>query len=164
LDSSLPTPENLHTDQAESHAERGGRVAKNRMRIAWMYYVEGLTQSEIADRLGIGRVTVVRNIAEALKHREVKILITGGVSECLELETELKQAYGLLDAVVVPEPALEKNVQKAIGAAAGTYVSGQLRDGSRLGVGWGRTLFEILQTLVPHDLKDVEVEIGRAHV
>ena len=44
-----------------------GRVARNRMRIAWMYYVEGLTQNEIADRLGIGRVTVVRNINEALK-------------------------------------------------------------------------------------------------
>ena len=39
-----------------------GRIAHNRMRIAWMYYVEGLTQNEIAERLGIGRVTVVRNI------------------------------------------------------------------------------------------------------
>ena len=54
-------------------SERGaGRIARNRMRIAWMYYVEGLTQNEIADRLGIGRVTVVRNINEALRHREVK--------------------------------------------------------------------------------------------
>ena len=48
--------------------ERGaGRIARNRMRIAWMYYVEGLTQNEIAEKLGIGRVTVVRNINEALK-------------------------------------------------------------------------------------------------
>ena len=50
--------------------ERGaGRIARNRMRIAWMYYVEGLTQNEIADRLGIGRVTVVRNINEAIRQR-----------------------------------------------------------------------------------------------
>ena len=41
--------------------ERGpGRIARNRVRIAWMYYVEGLTQNEIAERLGIGRVTVTR--------------------------------------------------------------------------------------------------------
>ena len=60
--------------------ERGaGRIARNRMRIAWMYYVEGLTQNEIADRLGIGRVTVVRNINEAIKQREVKIWIEGEV-------------------------------------------------------------------------------------
>ena len=38
-------------------ARGAGRIARNRMRIAWMYYVEGLTQNEIADRLGIGRVT-----------------------------------------------------------------------------------------------------------
>ena len=51
-------------------SDRGaGRIARNRMRIAWMYYVEGLTQSEIADRLGIGRVTVVRNINEAIKQQ-----------------------------------------------------------------------------------------------
>ena len=56
--------------------ERGaGRIARNRMRIAWMYYVEGLTQNEIADRLGIGRVTVVRNINEAIKQREVAALV-----------------------------------------------------------------------------------------
>ena len=58
-----------------------GRVARNRMRIAWMYYVEGLTQNEIADRLGIGRVTVVRNINEAIRQREVKIWIEGDVAE-----------------------------------------------------------------------------------
>ena len=34
-----------------SRPDRGaGRIARNRMRIAWMYYVEGLTQNEIADR------------------------------------------------------------------------------------------------------------------
>ena len=51
-----------------------GRIGRNRIRIAWMYYVEGLTQNEIADQLGIGRVTVVRNINEALKRREVEDL------------------------------------------------------------------------------------------
>ena len=75
------------------------------MRIAWMYYVEGLTQNEIADKLGIGRVTVVRNINEAIRQREVKIWIEGDVAECLELEGQLKQAFGFKEAVVVPEPS-----------------------------------------------------------
>ena len=87
--------------------ERGaGRIARNRMRIAWMYYVEGLTQNEIADKLGIGRVTVVRNINEAIRQREVKIWIEGEVSECFELEAQLKQAFGFKEAVVVPEPVM----------------------------------------------------------
>ncbi len=92
--------------RSRSAADVGpGRVARNRMRIAWMYYVEGLTQNEIADKLGIGRVTVVRNINEAIRQREVKIWIEGDVAECLELEGQLKQTFGFKEAVVVPEPS-----------------------------------------------------------
>jgi deoxyribonucleoside regulator len=134
-----------------------GRIARNRMRIAWMYYVEGLTQNEIADRLGIGRVTVVRNINEALKQREVKIWITGQVAECLELEAELKQVFGFEDAVVVPEPSNPENTAKVIGNAAGMYITDQLTDNFCLGVGWGATLYSSLQTLSPRELQNVEV-------
>jgi deoxyribonucleoside regulator len=134
-----------------------GRVARNRMRIAWMYYVEGLTQSEIADKLGIGRVTVVRNINEAVKQRDVKIWITGHIAECLDLEAQLKTQFGLVDAVVVPEPSTPSNTAKVIGTAAGMYVTDQLADNFCLGVGWGATLYESLQTLSPRELSGVDV-------
>ena len=138
--------------------ERGaGRVARNRLRIAWMYYVEGLTQNEIAEKLGIGRVTVVRNINEALKQREVKIWIEGEIAECFQLEEELKQAFGLREAVVVPEPSNPNNVTKSIGVAAGMYITDSLTDDMSIGVGWGATLYESLQTLTPRELENVQV-------
>ena len=47
-------------------AVRGsGQADRLRIRAAWMYYMEQLTQNEIAERLGIGRVTVVRLLADA---------------------------------------------------------------------------------------------------
>lgn len=139
-------------------AERGaGRIARNRMRIAWMYYVEGLTQNEIADRLGIGRVTVVRNINEAMKQGEVKIWIEGEVSECFDLEAELKQAFGFKEAVVVPEPVRPENITKSIGVATGMYISDALQDDMTVGVGWGATLYESLATLAPRELENVQV-------
>ena len=134
-----------------------GRVARNRIRIAWMYYVEGLTQSEIADRLGIGRVTVIRNINEAIRQREVKIWIEGDVAECLELEAQLKVAFNLRDAVVIPEPSLAANTTKAIGVAAGMYITDTLTDDMTVGLGWGATLYESLQTLAPRELENVQV-------
>jgi deoxyribonucleoside regulator len=144
------------TDKMSS--DRGvGRIARNRMRIAWMYYVEGLTQNEIADRLGIGRVTVVRNINEAIKQREIKIWIEGELAECLDLENELKSAFGFADAVVVPEPSDPANTTKSIGFAAGMYTTDQLTDDFVLGVGWGGTLYESLQSLSPRNLRGVEV-------
>ena len=134
-----------------------GRIARNRTRIAWMYYVEGLTQSEIADRLGIGRVTVVRNISEALEQRDVRIWITGEVAECLQLEKELKDAFGLHEAMVVPEPSNPAAINKAIGSAAGVYATEHITDNFCIGVGWGATLFNSLQTLSDRNLKNVEV-------
>jgi DNA-binding transcriptional regulator LsrR (DeoR family) len=149
------------TPSRKSRAETGergaGRIARNRMRIAWMYYVEGLTQNEIAERLGIGRVTVVRNINEALKQREVKIWIEGEVAECFGLEAELKQAFGFKDAVVVPEPVGPENIKKAVGVAAGMHISEVLTDDMTVGVGWGATLYESLQTLAPRELDNVQV-------
>ena len=145
-------------DKSSPPPERGaGRIARNRMRIAWMYYVEGLTQNEIADRLGIGRVTVVRNINEAMRQREVKIWIEGDVSECLDLEAELKSAFGLKEAVVVPEPAHLANVAKSVGFAAGMYMSERLGDQMSIGVGWGATLYESLQTFAPGAIDNAQV-------
>ena len=138
--------------------DRGaGRIARNRMRIAWMYYVEGLTQNEIAERLGIGRVTVVRNINEAIKQREVKIRIEGEIAECIEIEEQLKKAFNLKDALVVPEPDNPANITKSIGNAAGMCMSDTLKDGMSVGVGWGATLYESLATLTTRDLSNVQV-------
>jgi deoxyribonucleoside regulator len=134
-----------------------GRVARNRMRIAWMYYVEGLTQNEIADKLGIGRVTVVRNINEATRLREVKVWLEGEIADCTALEHELKQAMKLEDAVVVPEPSNSAALAKSIGVAAGMFVSEQLHDNMVIGVGWGGTLYESLQTLSPRNFSGLEV-------
>jgi deoxyribonucleoside regulator len=152
----LEKPEKHLSDEPAN--ERGaGRIARNRMRIAWMYYVEGLTQNEIADRLGIGRVTVVRNIHEAIKRREVKIWIEGEVAECIAIETELKSAFNLKEAIVVPEPTSAAGITKSIGNAAGMFISDTLKDGMSVGVGWGATLYESLQTLATKQVENVQV-------
>lgn len=138
--------------------ERGaGRIARNRMRIAWMYYVEGLTQNEIADRLGIGRVTVVRNINEAIKQREVKIWIEGEVSERFEPQFELKQAFGFRTPSLSPNRWCRRTLPSRSGTAAGMFVSDTMQDDMTVGVGWGATLYELLQTLAPRELENVQV-------
>ncbi len=138
--------------------DRGaGRIARNRIRIAWMYYVEGLTQNEIAERLGIGRVTVVRNINKSIKQREVKIWIEGEVAECIDIENQLKKVFNFKDAIVVPEPSSPAGIAKSIGNAAGMFMSDTLKDRMSVGVGWGATLYESLATLTTRELKDVKV-------
>lgn len=150
-------PSTRKAQSGASPERSSGRIARNRMRIAWMYYIEGLTQNEIAERLGIGRITVVRNINEAIRQREVKIWIEGEVSECFALEAGLKQRFGLKDAVVVPKPVNAGNVTRSIGVATGMHVSERLVDGMTVGVGWGATLYESLATLAPRQASGMQV-------
>ena len=153
----MPDKPEKHLSEEPAGERSAGRIARNRMRIAWMYYVEGLTQNDIAERLGIGRVTVVRNINEAIKQREVKIWIEGEIAECAEIETQLKSAFGFTQAIVVPEPSISANITKSIGNAAGMFMSDTLKDGMSVGVGWGATLYESLQTLSTKPLENVQV-------
>ena len=71
-------------------------------RAAWMYYVAGNTQNEIAERLGISRQMAQRMVAHAAASNLVKVQITHPISSCLELGQGLQQRYGLEVCRVVP--------------------------------------------------------------
>ena len=70
------------------------RSPRLRQRVAWMYYVEEMTQSAIADALGIGRITVVRLLSEARAMNEVRISLSREVAALSRLEIGLQKAYG----------------------------------------------------------------------
>ena len=69
------------TDIDNAPTPVGRRSDRLRLRAAWMYHVEEMTQSAIADALGIGRVTVVRLLSDARNLHEVRITLSRTVSE-----------------------------------------------------------------------------------
>ena len=89
------------------------RSERLRQRAAWMYFVEEMTQSAIADALGVGRVTVVRMLAEAKALGEVRIALSRGDAELGGLEAALCKLYGLSEAIVAP---LSSDVRRPDGA------------------------------------------------
>ncbi|MBK3843903.1 sugar-binding transcriptional regulator [Paraburkholderia aspalathi] len=109
-----------------------------------MYFVEEMTQNEIAQKLGVGRVTVVRLLAAARERNEVKISIGDRLAECVEAERLLERRFGIDEAIVVPISARGADATGPVSAAAGAYVSSLVRPGMRIGVGWGRTLVSSL--------------------
>ncbi len=115
-----------------------------RLRAAWMYFVEEMTQNEIAQKLGVGRVTVVRLLASARERNEVKISIGDPLAECVEAERLLESRFGIDEAIVVPLSARGADATAPIAAATGAYVSSLVRAEMRIGVGWGRTLVSSL--------------------
>src|SRR5271157_5942094 len=133
------------------------RSERLRQRAAWMYFVEEMTQSAIAEALGIGRVTVVRMLAEAKALGEVRIALTRGHAELGGLEAALCSANGFADAMVVPLSAPSADPTGPIGAALGDYVSSLLRNDMKIGLGWGRTLNRSLEYLRERSLRGLSV-------
>jgi Transcriptional regulator, contains sigma factor-related N-terminal domain len=118
-----------------------------RVRAAWLYYVEDMTQEQIARFMNISRAKVIRLLASARDHGIVRIRIEDRASEQIALERKLVATLGLADAIVVPAPADEAQITTVVGHAAGTYLTDQVKDGMSLGVGWGATLHMSLKAL-----------------
>ena len=126
-------------------------AASMRLRAAWLYYNQGLTQKDVAERLGLSRSTVIRLLDEAMKRSEVQIWISEGIDTCVELAIRLEKAYGLDEALVVPAPrdGSATSLASSVGLALGQFLSEVVQDDMTIGVGWGRTMTASLGSFRP---------------
>ena len=143
--------------ETEATPAASHRSPRLRLRAAWMYYVEEMTQNAVAEALGIGRVTVVRLLREARALGEVRIALSRDIAELPRLEMALEQTFGLQEAVVAPLSSPDADPTAAIGAATGQFISGFLTPEMKLGVGWGRTLLQALAFVDPRPLPSLSV-------
>ncbi len=127
------------------------------VRIAWSYYVLGLTQQEIAARLGLNRVRVNRLLGEARRRGIVRISIHSKLAENVELEQGLIERFGLREAEVVLGLTDEIELAEILGLSACATVARRLRDGMTVGVGWGTTLKAFALAMPEMFLRDVAV-------
>ena len=143
------------TESVENDEQNPAR--RLRLRAAWMYFVEEMTQNEIAVKLGVGRVTVVRLLAAARERNEVKITIGDRLAECVEAERLLESRFGVDEAIVVPLSARGADATGPVAAATGAYVSSLVRPNMRIGVGWGRTLVSALAFMNERTVENLSV-------
>ncbi|MDZ5700133.1 sugar-binding transcriptional regulator [Chelativorans sp. M5D2P16] len=128
------------------------------VRTAWCYYALNMTQQEVAARLGITRVRVIRLLGEARRRGVVKISIESKLADNVELEHRLMERFGLDFAeVVLGMTDDETELAEILGAAASAGISRQLQDGVTLGVGWGVTLKAFAEALPERPLKNAAV-------
>jgi len=112
------------------------------IRAAWLHYAAGLTQADVAARLGVTNVKAHRLISRAVENGAVKVTIDGDVAECVVLEASIGSRYGLDYCEVVPdlnEPGLPL---RALGIAGAGFLQREIENlqGGIIGIGHGRTL------------------------
>lgn len=129
------------------------------VRAAWLYYLEGLTQADIADRLKMTRLRVNRLLNEARSSGLVNITINSRLESCVRLEQALVEAFSLKDAIVVPTPSDPAQISAQIGKAAGELVSRIIDEhpSGVFGVGWGGTLRETIRHVRAGQYRDLTV-------
>jgi DNA-binding transcriptional regulator LsrR (DeoR family) len=120
------------------------------VRAAWLYYVEDLTQAQIARLMNVTRARVISLLADAREAGLVRVRIDASATDQVTLQGALVQRFGLREAVVVPRAASASHVSARVGHAVGRYLSERLRDGMTIGIGWGATLHRALKAVEPH--------------
>ncbi len=106
---------------------------------AWLYYIAGNTQDEIAVKLQVSRQAAQRLVALAVNEKLIKFRLDYPLSQCIELAEALRDRWGLALCEVVPDAGDTLN---GIGICAAAYLETYLttRTPIVLALSSGRTL------------------------
>lgn len=112
------------------------------LRAAWLHFAGGLTQAQVAGRLGISSAKAHRLVAQASQSGAVKVTIDGEIGECVALEQELAQRFDLTTCEVVPDLHEDGLPLRALGSAGASFLRREIvaLGKGNIGIGHGRTL------------------------
>ncbi len=126
--------------------------------VAGLYYEEGLTQAEIAQRIGTSRSTVSRLLQEAREAGWVEIIIHHRWKTVPAVEQELAARFALRGVrVLAGEDRQHDELLRGLGVLAAEYLDGLIQDGHILGISWGTAIYNTVQALRPRRKVSVTV-------
>lgn len=131
--------------------------------IATLYYKEKNTQEEIAKIVGYSRSAISRLLTEAEDEGIVEININYPLMRVAEIERRLKEDYNLEAAFVINAgESSDDRVLQLLGRMGALYLEQQLRDNMIVGLGWGTSLYELVNSLpsIPYSNISVVQVIG----
>lgn len=131
---------------------------------AFLYYVQDLSQMEIAKQLGVTRSNVSRMLTAAREQYIVKFEIAYPLNRDPAMEQRLLAKYsgeGVTEVVVVPGRETGVGTAShgllAVGQAGCDWLDKNLRDGQTLGLCWGSTVEAMVDSA--HFNRRVDVEV-----
>ncbi|MCJ7874398.1 sugar-binding domain-containing protein [Marinovum sp. 2_MG-2023] len=127
--------------------------------VCWHYYVNEMTQAEIARQLNVTRLRVNQAIQRAKSLGFVKIQIESPFLPRVELQETLKTSLGLRRAVISPANETQYDYHKSVGAALAALMTERLATGDwrSFGVSWGLTLDATIKKLSRQSHPELEV-------
>lgn len=117
--------------------------------VCWDYFINEMTQAEIAKNLGVTRLRVNQAIQRARALGMVKVQIESPFLARIELQEQLQARLGLDKALVAPGHREAYDPHVPAGAALANYLMECLRkkNWKKIGVSWGVTLQRAIERL-----------------
>ncbi len=126
-------------------------------RVATLYYVQEETMEAIAQRLGISRSTVSRQLKEARRRGIVRISV-GGPTQADSVASAFLERFGVRAHVVsVRETATDAHRLGQVARVAARLISDWMDNGATLGLAWGTTTSTVVENLVPKPTRGATV-------
>lgn len=126
-------------------------------RVAWMYFMEGRRQEDIAQALGLNRMRINRMLTTAREQGIVRIEIDPAIRPCAEIEAQLRSRYDLQRALIVPDAGNDELTMGSIGITLGMFLNETLKDGMTVGTHRGRSCYSLFQGLRSANYPDLSV-------
>jgi DNA-binding transcriptional regulator LsrR (DeoR family) len=111
-------------------------------RAAWLYYIAGNDQNEIAEKLQISRHATQRLVAMATREKLIKFRLEHNSAKCIELAEGLREKFALTFSDVAPHHTSLADSETAIAGLAAAKIEALLTSKSpvTISIGTGRTL------------------------
>jgi DNA-binding transcriptional regulator LsrR (DeoR family) len=122
-------------------------------RAAWLYYLAGNTQDQIATKLGVSRQSAQRLVSLAVSSGIVKFRIDHPIAKCLDLAGKLRDRFGLAYCEVSPSDNDQESGPLGIAQLAAAKMEEWLQNKNPvvIAIGTGRTLKAAVEQLSPMD-------------
>jgi DNA-binding transcriptional regulator LsrR (DeoR family) len=127
------------------------------IKIVWYYYIENLTQKEIAEILGLNRIKILRLLDKAKENGLISFQIRSSNSKRLATESRFKEIFGLKDVLIIPAPSSGGSLNESLAHAASMYISQHISDNSYINMGYGDTPSRILNYIAQRSERPVNV-------
>ncbi len=125
--------------------------------IAEMYFLEGKTQAEIANQIGVTRSNISRMLTEARKSGIVLIQINRPLKEDPALAQKLIDRFDLVNARVI-DINQSSHLLNLLGKAAGKELVSHLQPGWVIGTSWGTAIRSTVEEIdIPSPPSEIRV-------
>jgi DNA-binding transcriptional regulator LsrR (DeoR family) len=119
-------------------------------KVARMYHQQGLTQTQIMQRLNIHQSTVSRVLQRARREGIIRVVVSAPTGTHPELEEELEHRFSLDDAIVVDTTEAEEQIVRDLGAATAFLLENTLRPSDVIGIScWSAALLAMVNAMHP---------------